>query len=69
MNNNFHIFKSSCFYLVIPEGFPDRHTEKNQAVDSLIIASGLFAQADLFISNDARFIKSLPPDMLVSFSG
>ncbi|MCF8090371.1 MAG: type II toxin-antitoxin system VapC family toxin [Desulfotignum sp.] len=40
-----------------------------RTVDSLIIASGLHAQADLFISNDAHFIKSLPADMLVTFSG
>ena len=40
-----------------------------RTVDSLIIASGLHAQADLFISNDAHFIKSLPSDMLLSLSG
>lgn len=39
-----------------------------RAVDSLIIASGLQAKADLFISNDRHFAKSLPPDMLLSFT-
>lgn len=38
-----------------------------RTLDSLIIASGLHAQAELFISNDRHFIQSLPPDMLLSF--
>jgi predicted nucleic acid-binding protein len=39
-----------------------------RAVDSLIVASGLHAQADLFISNDRYFVKSLPQEMLLSFA-
>jgi len=39
-----------------------------RAVDSLIVASGLHAQADLFISNDRHFVQSLPPEMLLSFA-
>ncbi len=39
-----------------------------RAVDSLIVASGLYAKADLFISNDRHFIKSLPSEMLLSFA-
>ncbi len=38
-----------------------------RTVDSLIIASGLHARADLFISNDRHFLKSLSPKMLLSF--
>lgn len=38
-----------------------------RTVDSLIIASGLNAQVDLFVSNDRHFIQSLPPNMLLSF--
>lgn len=38
-----------------------------RSVDSLIVASGLQARADLFISNDRHFVKSLPPPMLLSF--
>jgi predicted nucleic acid-binding protein len=38
-----------------------------RAVDSLIIASGLQAEADLFISNDRHFMKALPPEMLLTF--
>lgn len=40
--------------------------ETLRAVDSLIIASGLHAEADLFISNDRHFMKSLPTEMLLS---
>jgi predicted nucleic acid-binding protein len=40
-----------------------------RAVDSLIIASGLHAGVDLFVSNDRHFRDSLLPDMLVSFVG
>ena len=36
-------------------------------VDSLIIASGLLNNVDIFISNDRHFIKSLPREMLLSF--
>jgi len=36
-------------------------------VDSLIVASGLYAQVDLFISNDRHFINSLPTEMMLSF--
>lgn len=39
-----------------------------RSADSLIIASGLYAQVDLFISNDRHFINSLPSDMLLCFS-
>lgn len=38
-----------------------------RTVDSLIIASGLHARADLFISNDRHFLKSLSPELLLSF--
>lgn len=38
-----------------------------RAVDSLIIASGLQAQTDLFVSNDRHFKTSLPRDMLLTF--
>lgn len=41
--------------------------ESLRAVDSLIIASGLHAKVDLFISNDRHFEKSLPPEMHLSF--
>ena len=39
-----------------------------RAVDSLIIASGLHAKADLFISNDRHFLKSISPGMLLAFA-
>ena len=39
-----------------------------RTVDALIVASGLHNQADLFISNDRHFIKSLPPEMMLSFN-
>jgi len=39
-----------------------------RAVDSLIIASGLHAGAELFISNDRHLLKSLPPEMLLAFT-
>jgi len=39
-----------------------------RAVDSLIIASGLHAGAELFISNDRHFFTSLPPEMLLAFT-
>ncbi len=38
-----------------------------RSVDSLIIASGLYAEVDLFISNDRHFIKALPSSMLLTF--
>lgn len=38
-----------------------------RTMDSLIIASGLVNQADLFISNDKHFQKALQKDMLLSF--
>jgi predicted nucleic acid-binding protein len=38
-----------------------------RTVDSLIVASGLYAQVDLIISNDRHFIKSLPPEILFTF--
>lgn len=38
-----------------------------RTVDSLIIASGLFCGADLFISNDRHFKKALPRKMILSF--
>lgn len=40
-----------------------------RTVDSLIIASGLHAQADLFISNDRHFMQALSPELLLSFRG
>ena len=39
-----------------------------RSIDSLIIASGLYAEVDLFISNDQHFTKSLATEMLVSFT-
>ena len=38
-----------------------------RTMDTLIIASGLLAQVDLFISNDRYFIDSIPPEMMLSF--
>lgn len=38
-----------------------------RSVDSLIIASGLYSEVDLFISNDRHFINALPREMLLSF--
>lgn len=38
-----------------------------RASDSLIIASGLHSEVDLFISNDRHFTKALPPEMLLTF--
>ncbi len=35
--------------------------------DSLIIASGLLANVDLFVSNDRHFPNALPPEMLLAF--
>ena len=40
--------------------------EKLRMADSLIIASGLLNQVDLFVSNDLHFAKALPPEMLIS---
>jgi len=36
-----------------------------RATDSLIIASGLINDVDLFISNDIHFIKSIPEEMII----
>lgn len=41
--------------------------EKLRTADSLIIASGLSNQVDLFISNDLHFSKAIPSDLLISF--
>ncbi len=38
-----------------------------RSVDSLIIASGLSSEVDLFISNDRHFMNALPGEMLLSF--
>ena len=38
-----------------------------RSIDSMIIASGLYSEVDLFISNDRHFIKALPAEMLFSF--
>jgi predicted nucleic acid-binding protein len=38
-----------------------------RTVDGLIIASGLAAGADIFVSNDRHFIQSVPDSMLISF--
>ena len=38
-----------------------------RTVDSLIIASGLHAKVELFISNDKHFSNSLPSEMLLAF--
>jgi len=38
-----------------------------RSIDSLIIASGLSSEVDLFISNDRHFINALPAEMLFSF--
>lgn len=37
-------------------------------LDALIIASGLYARVDLFISNDQHFINSLPSQKMISFN-
>lgn len=37
-----------------------------RTVDSLIIASGLYADVDLFVSNDSHFKRSLPSAMVLS---
>lgn len=41
--------------------------EQLRTVDSLIIASGLYRNVDLFVSNDLHFINAIPADMMVSF--
>ncbi|MCU4137428.1 MAG: VapC family ribonuclease [Thermodesulfobacteria bacterium] len=38
-----------------------------RVMDSLIIASGLKANAEKIISNDLRFRKAVPKDLLISF--
>jgi len=38
-----------------------------RVMDSLIIASGLKANAEKIISNDLRFRKAIPKDLLISF--
>ncbi|MBS3809704.1 MAG: type II toxin-antitoxin system VapC family toxin [Desulfobacterales bacterium] len=38
-----------------------------RTMDALIIASGLYARVDLFVSNDRHFINSIPPEMMLSF--
>ncbi|MFP4194607.1 MAG: type II toxin-antitoxin system VapC family toxin [Desulfobacterales bacterium] len=38
-----------------------------RTMDTLIIASGLYARVDLFVSNDSHFINSIPPEMMLSF--
>lgn len=38
-----------------------------RTMDALIIASGLHAGVDLFVSNDRHFINSIPPEMILSF--
>lgn len=40
---------------------------KLRAVDSLIIASGLINEVDLFISNDLHFKKAISTDMIIAF--
>ncbi len=40
---------------------------KLRTVDSLIIASGLEGEADLFISNDDHFRRAVSPDLALSF--
>ena len=40
---------------------------KLRIVDSLIIASGLEGEADLFISNDDHFRRAVSPDLVLSF--
>lgn len=41
--------------------------KKLRTADSLIIASGLLNEVDLFISNDEHFKKSISPGMLLAF--
>ena len=38
-----------------------------RTMDALIIASGLHAGVDLFVSNDRHFINALPPAMILPF--
>ena len=40
--------------------------DRLRTIDGLIIASGLAAGADLFVSNDRYFIQSIPDSMLIS---
>lgn len=40
---------------------------KLRTTDSLIIASGLENEVELFISNDAHFKKAIPRDLVLSF--
>ncbi len=42
--------------------------KKLRTMDSLIIASGLHEQVDLFVSNDLHFSQALPKSMMVSFN-
>ncbi|MFP4285062.1 MAG: type II toxin-antitoxin system VapC family toxin [Desulfovermiculus sp.] len=42
--------------------------ETLRTMDSLIIASGLHAHVDLFLSNDQHFARSLPTEMLLSLT-
>src|SRR4030042_4230670 len=37
-----------------------------RTIDALIVASGLCAKVDLFISNDRHLIESIPPEMLLN---
>jgi predicted nucleic acid-binding protein len=39
-----------------------------RTVDSLIIASGLLNEVDLFISNDIHFTKAIPSNMIIAFN-
>ncbi len=49
-------------------GRDDRFDWKGlRSVDSLIVASGIINNVDLFISNDRHFRKSLLPEMLLAF--
>ena len=40
---------------------------KLRTIDSMIIASGLEGEADLFISNDDHFRRAVSPDLVLSF--
>ena len=45
---------------------PSVQWERLRAADALILASGLAAGADLFLSNDLAWRKAVSPDMLVA---
>jgi len=41
---------------------------KLRTIDSLIIASGLEQDVELFVSNDDHFKRAIPQDLMLSFN-